>query len=1287
MKPETMDKTKLSTMLQIGTVDTGSGTLFGVTKKRAVAKQTLTLVISTGGSGMSAIKQAIQTAKQKLDADYTQFVKFLVIDSDSGALAPLQNQGFDVQNFSTPGSVARLAPAMRDTFYKYFIPWDFPFTSLNPYGSGQERLIGKVKLYDENRNGSTNDQALRDQIAGYFNGDWAEHRHLPVDILLLTGISGGNGSGTFLDIAAIAKKACQDCGIAAASVTVYSYIMLPDTAEGFAKGKVAKDNFYRNGFAALKELESYESFFMEPGRKEKFYSTIAAHDIELTAASPLIDYPVLISGDYQEAVSLIAETIVNSIADHAADNGDVFTTKFFYSSPHWTRVSRLAVAAVSDNGVLKQGACPEDSHMYEGIGYAKAEIPERIVLPYVVSAASDKLYTPQANAALAAALQAGVPATAFCTSDHALDQADYERELRYLLGLNQNVKLEKENLWRVMVSPKLRELSRVRENTVEITRKDIVAGDVEPFYAGFAAVATYTQATAPLQKFLRDLYETLLAKCKVIMTKYGPRAIACLYDGTGNLDANGKKEIYGNGLREQIQYVSDQLLDMKGGKRPPRLKARNLVDAALHQYEVTEWCGRAKNATEQDVRFRLADLMKGDRGIWKTEFVDKVEDFLASTERFADVMEAISAYYAGVGTSLAANDFTKFAEAGSARNSVNLCKDANVYEWVKLKIDQKLATVDIGKVRMALVDDFYNHTDQWISSEEGVARQRFDEVMSASLQIGGHAVGGNGMSLEISDYFDYVLSGIAGAPAQATAVQNAVQDIYTQLITKSSPSLKLKPGTAQVINRYILLPESLKGGKCGPLIQKAFAKLVNGAAAGAEKGVYFSSVTDAIVCYQTSVANAISDLSDLDLWEDAYDAAHTNTRHLHNGEYPRLHMTTGFSQYNELNQAETDQAAGQNGPREVLPLDEAPAAADQKAIYGTGLSWFDYPSINYARYADDFTNGADTTESRYRSGLFAKRVKEALRIGIIECEKAGFQYKYFLNLLPKDWTNLEVNGYKAKNGWRFARGQKLFLYLKAQNPAAAGICRKQICLSDSPFFGPDGFNFTAKANLAHWTEDQADRQAELYMMRILRKATELYQEMEDTMYRFYPVEYALEEKEKEKKAQYEKEEKEKKAQYENFADWVLHGVITCDENGTHWSVRTTPDEVKLMTFSPKDVALMDKDQKRLLEDGLRLKLVYDSFTALRQEKRLTDDKMANIKVAVIKALSDEQFDQMLAKNIAFVQQELDKYNEKYGNTKDPLAAIMKAYEADNSQLDRMQEIVDFYTAVDNVVKV
>ncbi|MGN0364177.1 MAG: hypothetical protein ACI4ET_15235, partial [Bilifractor sp.] len=73
-----------------------------------------------------------------------------------------------------------------------------------------------------------------------------------------------------------------------------------------------------------------------------------------------------------------------------------------------------------------------------------------------------------------------------------------------------------------------------------------------------------------------------------------------------------------------------------------------------------------------------------------------------------------------------------------------------------------------------------------------------------------------------------------------------------------------------------------------------------------------------------------------------------------------------------------------------------------------------------------------------------------------------------------------------------------------------GVCRKQICISGSPFFGAVGFDFTQQVQHNKWTEADADRQAELYMMRILRKATELYQEMEDTMYRFYPVEYELE---------------------------------------------------------------------------------------------------------------------------------------------------------------------------------
>ena len=153
-------------------------------------------------------------------------------------------------------------------------------------------MIGKVKFYDQNA-GSTNDQLLNKKIQDLFKGEWSSMKNLPVDIMILSGISGGNGSGTFMDIAAQAKKACPD----KSKVSVYTYLMLPDTAERYAESDAARKSLYRNGFAALKELESYMSIPFEAYREEFFASQNAANSIVLKSINPLIDYPVLISGE------------------------------------------------------------------------------------------------------------------------------------------------------------------------------------------------------------------------------------------------------------------------------------------------------------------------------------------------------------------------------------------------------------------------------------------------------------------------------------------------------------------------------------------------------------------------------------------------------------------------------------------------------------------------------------------------------------------------------------------------------------------------------------------------------------------------------------------------------------------------------------------------------------------------------------------------------------------------------------------------------------------------------
>ena len=323
--PRDLARADFLNMLKIGKVDTGSGTLFGVPRRRGVEKSRLTLVISTGGSGKSAILQAINIANQKLQEDYSSYMKFLVIDSAKNELEPLRHLGIDTLNISSPMAQIRLSLDKRSPFYQKFINKDFPVHTINEEGANQMRQIGKVKLYDQ-MDGATNDQILQSKIAGYFANDWAAHADLPVDIMILTGISGGNGSGTFIDIAVRAKQACP----APAKVKVYGYIMLPDTAEKFASDNAAKKRLHRNGYAALKELESYESIPMEEGRKEIIDSSIPGASVELNSYNIPYDHPTLISGDYCEAVSMIAETIINA----AADNGGTFSMASFCSLVH-----------------------------------------------------------------------------------------------------------------------------------------------------------------------------------------------------------------------------------------------------------------------------------------------------------------------------------------------------------------------------------------------------------------------------------------------------------------------------------------------------------------------------------------------------------------------------------------------------------------------------------------------------------------------------------------------------------------------------------------------------------------------------------------------------------------------------------------------------------------------------------------------------------------------------------------------------------------------------------------
>ncbi|MDD6325878.1 MAG: hypothetical protein PUA72_09935, partial [Lachnospiraceae bacterium] len=159
---ETVSIDELQKFLELDQVDAGNGMLFGasVARKQEPRKNALTLVIATGGSGVSAIKEAIKIADQKLFAEYQNYVEFLVVDSDTDEIEGAKNKnGVRTLYTSTDGAAHRMTlkygEERRPEFFRKFMPADYDIQKINGKGSSRDRITGKMKLYDVTEDGAS----------------------------------------------------------------------------------------------------------------------------------------------------------------------------------------------------------------------------------------------------------------------------------------------------------------------------------------------------------------------------------------------------------------------------------------------------------------------------------------------------------------------------------------------------------------------------------------------------------------------------------------------------------------------------------------------------------------------------------------------------------------------------------------------------------------------------------------------------------------------------------------------------------------------------------------------------------------------------------------------------------------------------------------------------------------------------------------------------------------------------------------------------------------------------
>jgi hypothetical protein len=211
-------------------------------------------IIGIGGTGMHAV---LHMKKKLFDVygEIPEMIKFLVVDTTDADVLETGDRRITLD----PGEFIKLTvknpKALIDTNreVKDWIPSDIPRLALTS-GAKQIRALGRLAVFANSAPLEARLMGLISSVKDYRIGRGDKYEVISDDavVSLVCSISGGTGSGAFLDIAVITR------GLLSSTDKLIGYFLLPD----IFVGKPATENVEPNAYGALKEI----SHFMDNGQ-------------------------------------------------------------------------------------------------------------------------------------------------------------------------------------------------------------------------------------------------------------------------------------------------------------------------------------------------------------------------------------------------------------------------------------------------------------------------------------------------------------------------------------------------------------------------------------------------------------------------------------------------------------------------------------------------------------------------------------------------------------------------------------------------------------------------------------------------------------------------------------------------------------------------------------------------------------------------------------------------------------------------------------------------------------
>ena len=355
------------------------------------------LVVSAGGTGRDALLETKgminKTCCLSLDAkdQPTRNVAYRCFDTDAASLnqcsssrsggAKLSERDGEFVRMEAPNIATYLSTAFRSQVPNYVSEWlDFRIdpTINGSDGAGGVRQCGRLLMFQ-------NVDRIRESIASAIRTMTAGQEVIRLNIYVMAGVGGGTGSGTFLDLAYIARDVAES--ILPNKVTSYGYIFMPDVNLSRPLSEETRTYIRRNGYAALRELDYTMNMHADGGRFTQRYSNTYVIDTErapfnyvhLVSASGSSGMVQVLKEPYLHGMWAVAQSVLSFVAQEQRED----VNAVFAMQSHYVNIKTGV-----DN---HQRKFPERQSPYLALGTYNYELPIDHILLYVTSLLFDKM--------------------------------------------------------------------------------------------------------------------------------------------------------------------------------------------------------------------------------------------------------------------------------------------------------------------------------------------------------------------------------------------------------------------------------------------------------------------------------------------------------------------------------------------------------------------------------------------------------------------------------------------------------------------------------------------------------------------------------------------------------------------------------------------------------------------------------------------------------------------------------------------------------------------------------